>query len=104
RSAHCCPERRPPLGLAGVRLVAVELPVGRQRDRKLPDALHRALSATVKRDIKSALAGDADLDLVALLQLQRLDNHSGKPDGKAVAPFTNSHDRPLDIHRRMYIK
>ena len=53
--------------------------------------LGRGLPIRRARHHECALTGDVDFDVVALLQLQRLDDGSGKTDGQAVAPFANLH-------------
>src|SRR5262249_47141573 len=70
-------------------------PIGRKLFAKRADALQRALTAAVSCNVKSALAGDMNFDLVAVFELQRLDNGTGKTNGKAVSPLRNPHVTPL---------
>ena len=55
--------------------------------------LGRGLPIRRARHHECALTGDVDFDVVALLQLERLDDGSGETHRQAVAPFGNLHDR-----------
>src|SRR6185437_4117871 len=86
-----------------VGFVPIELPAGREFDGKRLDALQRAFPAAIELDVERTPACDSDVDLVAFLQLQRLDDRSGKPDGKAVTPFRNLHGALHGYTWLMYI-
>jgi hypothetical protein len=53
----------------------------------------------LSRDNEGALAGDADVNLIALLESQFLHHGEGKADGEAVAPFRDPHQALLQMRR-----
>src|ERR1017187_6956705 len=91
-------------GLTLIRLVPIEFESCRQLPTHPPQPLQRSLASSVAVDLELACAGDAHLDLIALFQFQRLDNHGGQAHRETVSPLRNLHGASLDIHRTQYIK
>src|SRR5207253_2836783 len=81
--------------LTRVGLVAIELPVGWNLQGELLDALQRPFSAAVEGKVKLSLARDANVDLIAFFQFQRIDHARWQADGQAVAPSRNLHGNLL---------
>jgi hypothetical protein len=73
--------------LPGIRLIPVELEIGRRAPAKGAQPVEENPSLGLARDAECALAGHVHLNLIAWLELQRFDNRRGKADGEAVAPF-----------------
>src|SRR5258708_29683048 len=91
RRPECCyQENRPDSPSPGVRFIAIEFPIRRKCLSKRSDALQRTLAALVARNVESPFARDVDLNLVAFLQVQGLDNGSRKANRKAVAAPSSS--------------
>ena len=80
-----------------IRFVAIKAEAGRQRPSQPAQSVQRLLPAAVALDQEGAVGGDADLDLVAFLQLQRLDDGRRQPHREAVAPFRHAHGITIDI-------
>jgi hypothetical protein len=62
-------------------LFSIEREPRRQRPPQLPQAFKRLLPAAVAAHLELAIGGDPNLDLIALLELQRVDNRGRKPHG-----------------------
>ena len=77
--------------MTGIRLFPVELEVSGQPPPIGAQPVQEILSAWLPRNGELALASDV-INLVALLELQRLDHGGGKADGEAVAPFGDLHE------------
>src|ERR1700689_3028198 len=85
--------------LPGIRLIPVELEIGRQPPAKGAQPVREIPSLGFARDAECALAGHVHVNLIAWLELQRFDNRRGKTDSEAVAPFGDLHDAlPSDRH------
>src|SRR5579864_9319169 len=69
---------------SGIGFVPIELPVRRQRLAELADPCESAFAAAVAINPEHPLARHEHLDVVAFLQLQRLDYGGGKTQGQAV--------------------
>ena len=79
--------------LPATRFIPVEMEVGRKPASEAAQALEQGLPVGCARDHERARTGGVDLDVVALLQLERLDDGGGQTHGQAVAPFGNLHTR-----------
>jgi len=77
--------------LPATRLVPVEMEIGRESASEGAQALEQGLPIGCARDHERARTGGMDLDVVALLQLERLDDGSGETNGQTVAPFADLH-------------
>src|SRR5918999_784887 len=88
--------------LALIRLVPIEPEALRQRAPERAQPGKCLLTALVARDLETAHAGDHDLDVVALLQIERLDDHLGQANGEAVSPLRDLHAKPPGYTRLMY--
>src|SRR5437763_15070551 len=73
--------------LPGIRLVSVELEVGRKAPAKSSKALHQLFTARLARHAELTFVGNMDFDLVALFQFECVDYRGGKTDGQTIAPF-----------------
>ena len=62
------------MALALVGLVPIELPVGRKLHGTRLDPRERPFAAAIERDVEHPLARHTDVDFVAFLQLQNLDD------------------------------
>jgi hypothetical protein len=78
--------------LPGIRLVPIELEVRRQAPSKCTQPLQELVATGLAGHLQFTSIGDADLDIVAILQFQRLNDGGGKTNRKAVAPFCDLHD------------
>jgi hypothetical protein len=58
----------------------------------LPDAIKEFSDAWPFLDGKHAVGGDMNFNVIALAQLQRLDDSGGQTNRQAVSPFCNLHD------------
>src|SRR5258705_6932595 len=90
--------------LTRVGLVAIELPVGRNLQGELLDALQRPFSAAVEGNVKLSLARHANIDLVPFFQFQRIDHVRRQADGQAIAPSRNLHGTSYRYTIIMYIQ
>jgi len=52
-----------------------------------PQTVERGLAALIVPHFKLTFSGDAHGNVIAFLQLQRLNHCRGKADGKAVSPL-----------------
>src|ERR1700676_3453489 len=77
--------------LPGIRLVPVELEIGRKTPPEGPKPVQQFRAARLAPDGEFAVAADMDFDLIALLESQRRDHGGGKTDGETVAPFGDLH-------------
>jgi hypothetical protein len=76
-------------------LFAIEREARRECPAQPSKAGHRTIPASVRTDLETAIARDDDLDLVSLLQFQRLHDRGGKANGQAVPPSSDLHASPL---------
>src|SRR5580700_12221667 len=81
-----------------IDFVAVEDESRREGTTELAQVLHSAPATFVAAHFKGFLPGDANLDVVAFFQFQRLDHRSGQSNRQAVSPLRNLHRLSLDIH------
>jgi hypothetical protein len=58
-----------------------------QRAPEPLQAFDGLLPAAVAADFEFSIRDDPDLDLIAHLEFQRLDDGGGKPHGQTVTPF-----------------
>lgn len=70
----------------------VELESGGQGTTQPADALDGPLTALVAADLERALADDADLDLIAFLELERFDHGRGQTYRQTVTPLSYLHN------------
>jgi hypothetical protein len=89
--------------LSGVRLVPVELEVGRKTPTEPTKALQRLFSPGRSCHHEFPRTRDADFNLIAFFQLQRLDNRGGWANGETIAPSQDSHDILYKYICLMYI-
>jgi hypothetical protein len=73
--------------LPGIRLIPIELEIGRKPTAEGAKPLQQRLAAGFTRDDEFPRVGDMDFDLIAFREFERLDHGSGKPNREAVAPF-----------------
>ncbi len=62
------------LALPRIRVFTVEAETRRQRTAELAQASQGPLTALIPANLECSIAGNANLDLVAFLEFQRLDN------------------------------
>jgi len=67
--------------LPGIRLIPVELEARGQTPAERAEALQQLVPPGLAGDGESPRVGNVDLDLVAFLQFQRLDDGGWKADG-----------------------
>jgi hypothetical protein len=77
--------------LPGIRLVPVELEIGRKTSAEGTQSVQQFRPAGLARDREFALVDDMDFDLVAFLESKRRNHGGGKTDRQAVAPFGDLH-------------
>jgi hypothetical protein len=77
--------------LTGIGLFPVKNESGRQRPAEFTKASERERFALIAAHFENALAGDANLDLVAFLKVERINHSRGQADRKAVSPFRYLH-------------
>jgi hypothetical protein len=66
-----------------ISLFPVKNKSSRQRTPELAQTGERPLLASITANLENPLAGDANLDLVAFLEIERVDHGRGEP----IAPF-----------------
>src|SRR6185312_14487814 len=81
-----------------IGLQPVKLEVLRQSATVLPQPGQKLARARDLLDLERPLARSMDLDVIAFLELQRLDYGSREPDGEAIAPFGDLHWPNLKIY------
>src|SRR5271157_2842769 len=77
--------------LAFIRFEPVETETRRQSAAEFAQASQQFLRCRRPLDLKRPAPGDMDLDAVALLQSERLDHSTRKPDRQAVPPSPDLH-------------
>jgi hypothetical protein len=70
-----------------IRFGPVEREAGRKRSAQLSQARKGSFASAVAVDFELARAGNADLDLVAFLQVEGLNHGGGQADGKTISPL-----------------
>jgi hypothetical protein len=80
--------------------------IGRKPASEGAQALEQALPIGRARDHELARTGGVDLDVVALLQLERFHDGSGETHGEAIAPSGNLHGgytlrSPASLHHAL---
>ena len=80
--------------LTDIRLVAIELEVGRQAPAERTKTLQQLVPPRLARDTEFARIGDMNFDFVAFLKFKRLDNDSRKTNGQTIAPLRDLHVDP----------
>src|SRR5688572_33211761 len=88
--------------LPATGLIPVKMEIGGEPSSEGAQAFEQGLPIGCARDHEGAGAGGVDLDIVALLQLERLDDRSGETHGQTIAPFGNLHIRYT--YQKMYIR
>jgi hypothetical protein len=73
---------------------AVEDESGREGTPELAQSLQSSLTALIAPDLEGTAADDSNLDIVALLELQRFDDSGWQADRQAVSPLGNLHSPP----------
>src|ERR1700694_2331232 len=89
--------------LPGIRLLPVELEIGRKAPSKGAKPLQQFRAAGLARNGEFARVGDMDFDLIPFLEPQRLDHDRGKAHGKAIAPFGDLHIILVWIYVEKYV-
>src|SRR3954468_16365442 len=79
-----------------MRLEPVEPEAGRQAAAVLAQAREQLPRGRGPADLEGALARQVDLDPVALLEVEGLDDRGREPDGEAVAPSRDPHRASCD--------
>src|SRR5580704_2484690 len=77
-----------------IDFVAVEDESRREGTPELAQVLHSAPAAFVAPHFERAPAGDPNLDVVAFLQLKRLDHSGRQANCQTVSPLRNLHRPP----------
>jgi hypothetical protein len=70
-----------------VCVASIEGETGRKWAPQLPETLERVLAASVAGYFELASAGNNDLNLVAFLQVERLNDCGWQPYGQTVSPL-----------------
>ena len=73
-----------------IRFPPVELETGRQGPFQPPDLFKGFFLASIARDFKPASGGNANFDLVAFFQIERLNHRGWKANRYTVSPFCDS--------------
>jgi hypothetical protein len=81
--------------LTGIRLVPIELEIGRETTAERAKALQQFAASGFSRNCELPRVGDMDFDLIAFSELERFDDGGGKADRETVSPFCDLHDRDL---------
>ena len=74
--------------LTGIRLVPIELEIGRKPAAKGAQTLQQFSTTGLARHTKLLAVGDMDFNLVALLQAEHFDHSGREPDSKAASHLT----------------
>jgi hypothetical protein len=82
--------------LTGIRLVPVELEIGRETATESAQAFQQFAAPRLARYTEPPAIRDVDFDLVAFLELECFDDSSGQTDRETVSPLGNSHGLVLD--------
>src|SRR5262245_61482949 len=82
----------------GMGFQPVELEVLGDETAIFAQARKHVLTPLGPLDLQRASSCDANIDVVALFEVQDLHDHGGQPDGQAVSPLRDLHIGPLDIH------
>ena len=70
--------------LPGIRLLPIELEIGRKAPSEGAKPLQQFRAAGLARDGEFPRIGDMDIDLIPFLEPQRFDHCSGKAEGEAI--------------------
>src|SRR5260370_42643953 len=81
--------------LPGIRLLPIELEIGRKAPSEGAKPLQQFRAAGLARDGEFPRVGDMDIDLIPFLEPQRFDHCGGKAEGAAIAPFIPPDSIPL---------
>jgi hypothetical protein len=79
----------------GIRLVPVELEIGREATAKSAKAAQEFATIRFARNTELAHAGNMNLDLVAFLESQGFDDGCWKTNRQAISPFGDLHCKLL---------
>jgi len=88
--------------LPGIRLVPVEPEIGWQATTVGAQRGHQFLAPRLARNAEFPRALDMDVDLVALLELERLDHDSRNANRETVAPFGDLRGDPQAFDIRIH--
>lgn len=77
--------------LPATRLVPVKTKIGGEPASEGAQAFEQGLPIGCARDYEGTRASGVDLDVVAFLQLERLNDRSGQTHSQTIAPFGNLH-------------
>jgi hypothetical protein len=77
--------------LPGIRLLAIELEIGRKAPSEGAKPLQQFRAAGLARDGEFPRVSDMDFDLIPFLEPQRVDYGGRKAEGEAIAPFGDPH-------------
>jgi len=80
-------------------IVAVKDETRGKRPPKRSQLVERGLPSPVSPDLERPRIGNPNLDLVAFLQLERLDDSGWKANSQAVAPLRDLHARTSVIYK-----
>ncbi len=91
--------------LTRIRLVAVELEIGRKTAAKGAETPQELVASRRPGNTELPGVGDMNLDLIAVLKFKRIDDSGGKADSETISPLSNFQcDDPREIRlNRMYI-
>src|ERR1700728_2693374 len=78
--------------LSLIRKIPVKGKPSGQRPPQLPQPRKRDFFLSVSAYLELSGAGDANLDLIAVLQVQCVYDTRGQPDSKTISPFRYLHD------------
>ena len=89
--------------LTGIRLVSVELEIGRKAAAEGAKAPQQLVTPRLARNTELPGVCDMDFDLVAFLEFKRFDHNGRKADSETVSPFGNLHATLHRIYVRWYV-
>src|SRR5687768_3283425 len=87
----------PLIATTGIGFEPIELEVLGKEAAVLAQPRQHVLQALGALDLERAGACDANVYVVALLQVHDIHDSGGEPDGEAVSPLGDLHPGPLDI-------
>jgi hypothetical protein len=72
---------------AGICLVSVEFEIGREAPAESSETFQQLIPAWLARNAELSRPGNMDFDLIALLQLKRVDDCLGEAHRQAISPL-----------------
>jgi hypothetical protein len=78
--------------LAGIRIIPVELEIGRKTAAEASESFQQLVTARLPRNAELPGADHMDFNLVAFSKFKRLHHGGRKTNGQAVSPLGDLHD------------